>query len=225
MESNKLEIACFNLKSAIIANKAGANRIELCKNYKAGGLTPTNKTIIDARKKIKIDIYVIIRPREGNFNYSDTEIKTMKKSILFCKKNKINGVVFGCLTKKNVIDEKKCKELILLASPMKITFHRAIDKCEKINHEIKKLIKLNFDHILTSGGKKNAIKGILMLKKIQKKYKNKISIIAGGQIRSNNISEILKTTKCNNFHSSAILKNNTLCDKYEIENLKKIINN
>jgi len=95
-----LELACFNVESALIAEAAGADRIELCENYKAGGLTPSCEIISEVRRKVAIPVHVIIRPRGNNFIYSEDEIEEMKKSILFCNANKIDGVVFGVLDKK-----------------------------------------------------------------------------------------------------------------------------
>ncbi|HWY12994.1 MAG TPA: copper homeostasis protein CutC, partial [Bacteroidia bacterium] len=98
-----LEIACFNLRSCLIAQKAGAHRIELCENYKAGGITPSQNLIIEARKNLQIDLFVMIRPREGIFFYYNSEFEQMKSQIKFCKENKCNGIVFGILTAENKV--------------------------------------------------------------------------------------------------------------------------
>ena len=113
--SKILEIACFNLDSALIAQNSGADRIELCTNYTMGGLTPSHQNILEAQKQIQIPIQVIVRPHARNFIYTDLEISQMKNDILFCKENKIDGVVFGILNFKNEIDTNICKELIALA--------------------------------------------------------------------------------------------------------------
>src|ERR1043165_9673282 len=112
--SKILEIACFNLESAIKAQAAGADRIELCEDYKAGGITPNQNLIAETRQLLKIPIHVIIRPRGGNFVYSEIELHHMQKSILFCKENKIDGVVFGVLNSNAEIDQRVCRELIVL---------------------------------------------------------------------------------------------------------------
>lgn len=218
-----LEIACFNLESALLAQSAGADRIELCENYKEGGTTPSENLILDARQNISIPIYVIIRPRGGNFIYRESELNEMRKSILFCKENKIDGVVFGILNIKSEVDEEICKELIALAKPIQVTFHRAIDLCAFLKPEIDKLISIGFNKLLSSGGKNTAIEGSDVLKELQKEFGAKITIMPGGRIRSGNISEIINTTKCNEFHSAAITGNNDIADINEIKALRKIL--
>ncbi len=218
-----LEIACFNIESAIIAAAAGADRIELCEDYFSGGLTPSENLIIETRTKIKIPIHVMIRPRVGNFVYSDSEIEQMKKAILFCKNNKINGVVFGVLNTNKEIDPIICEELIALAKPMTTTFHRAIDSCENLSKSVETLIHLNINNILTSGGASNALEGLEHLKSLHKQFGQKINIISGGQIRSENIQK-LKTSGCTNFHSSAIVSKAIIADENEIKKIKSILN-
>src|SRR6478735_3805536 len=99
-----LEVACFNLESCLIAQKAGAKRIELCENYSAGGVTPNEEIISRARNELQIDLFVMIRPREGDFIYSEIEIEEMRAQIEFCKEEKCDGVVFGILTEENEVD-------------------------------------------------------------------------------------------------------------------------
>lgn len=218
-----LEIACFNLDSALIAQASGADRIELCENYSLGGITPTPSIILQAKKQITIPIHVIIRPRGGNFLYKESEISEMKKNILFCKENKVNGIVFGVLNSQNEIDLKICKELISLAKPMSVTFHRAIDSCHNIERSIEQLIELGVDRVLTSGGKGNCIDNLSTLKDLQAKLGTKIKIMPGGGIRSTNISEIAKITNTNEFHSAALLKGEAIANENEIKLMKQLI--
>lgn len=215
-----LEIACFNLDSCIIAEKVGAHRIEFCSDYNSGGVTPSDKDIIEIKKKIKIPVHVIIRPRGGNFVYSEDEINEMKRSILLCKQNNIDGVVFGVLNSNQTINELQCKELIDLAKPMKTIFHRAIDHVINLEQGIQKLIELKFDSVLTSGGKDSALTGIENLKKLQSTYGDKIQIIAGGGIRSNNITNIRSVSGCQFYHSAAITDGNETVNENEILKLK-----
>ena len=128
MSDFKLEIACFNIDSAIAAQLAGADRIELCANRNVGGTTPSVEIIKRARQEIFIDLYVMIRPREGDFFYSDLEFEEMKSSILECKKAGANGVVFGILNADHSVDTIRNTELVILAKPMCCTFHRAFDR-------------------------------------------------------------------------------------------------
>lgn len=219
-----LEIACFNIESAIIAEQNGADRIELCTNYLLGGITPNLDTIIEARKKIKIPLHIIVRPRGGNFVFNSSEIETMKQTIIFCNENKIDGVVIGILNNENNIDEIACQQMISLAGKMHITFHRAIDECKIIDQEIKKLIALGVNTMLTSGSKKNVLEGIENIKKWQELYGNNIHIMPGGGIRSNNLKNIVTTTNCDYFHSAAIINDTEKIDAEEVKKLKQILN-
>ncbi len=217
-----LEIACFNLESCLIAQKAGANRIEFCEDYAIGGITPSREDILKARKEIHIPLHVIIRPKAGDYFYNEKEIAQMKEDILFCKENKIDGVVFGILTTENQIDPRNV-ELIQLAKPMTCNFHRAIDGCNDIFKSFNDLIRYGYDGVLTTGGKTNAIEGKEIISRLQNKYGDKIKIMPGGGIRSHNISEMF-TSGCKEFHSAAITKGNSLCDENEIKNLLAEIN-
>ena len=214
-----LEVACFNVQSCFIAQEAGADRIEFCADYKVGGITPTPKDILEVRKLVHISLHVIIRPRGGNFIYSNEEIELMKHDILFCKQHHIDGVVFGILNSDNTININANKELVELAKPMSVTFHRAIDECIDIETAFNEIIELGFDKVLTSGGEKNALQGIETLKMCQEKFGNKINIIAGGGIRNNNIALIAKETKCKQFHSAALIDNDGLTNTIEIKHI------
>jgi copper homeostasis protein len=219
-----LEIACFNLESAIKAQVAGADRIELCEDYKAGGITPNQNFITEARQLIQIPIHVIIRPRGGNFIYNETELHEMQKSILFCKANKIDGVVFGVLTSNNEIDEKACKELIALARPMKLTFHRAFDDVNDPKAEIKKLIELGFERLLSSGGELNASTGAYKLQELQSEFGNKIKIMPGGGIRKSNLRDVINISGCSEYHTAALTHGQEVLDEMEVKAIKNILN-
>lgn len=216
-----LEIACFNVESCPIAQQAGADRIEFCADYSSGGITPTQKDILEARKFVHIPFHVIIRPRGGNFVYNSEEIEIMKNNILFCKEHKIDGVVFGLLNSDNTINLKANKELVELSKPMAITFHRAIDICVDIEKAMGEIIELGFNKVLTSGGKQNAVEGIDFLKNCQTKFGEKITIMPGGGIRSNNIESIAKETQCKEFHSAALVSGLDIANAEEIKSLKE----
>jgi copper homeostasis protein len=217
-----LEIACFNLESCLIAQKAGANRIEFCHDYSIGGITPAHHEILQARKQIQIPLHVIIRPRAGDYYYNEKEINQMKEDIIFCKENKIDGVVFGILTKENEIAPEN-SELVKLAKPMACNFHRAIDECQDIFKSAEKLIQLGFDRTLTTGTKANALEGKEIIAQLQTKFGNKIKIMPGGGVRATNIASLFPTN-CNEFHSAAITRRNMLCDENEIKKQIQKIN-
>jgi copper homeostasis protein len=220
MSKHVLEIACFNLESAIIAANSGADRIELCENYTEGGTTPSEKLILEVRNKIQLPIHVIIRPRGGDFVYTTDEIDAMKKTIFFCREQNIDGVVFGCLTTNNQINFSVCEELVKLANPMHKVFHRAIDQCDDLFSEIQKLINIGFSGVLSSGGKQSALDGKNKIAELNEYFKNKITIMPGGGIRSYNIADILNTTCCSEYHSAALINESFVCDSQEIKFLK-----
>jgi copper homeostasis protein len=218
-----LEIACFNIESCLLAQEAGADRIEFCADYSVGGITPNHTDILKAKELLHIPLHVIIRPRGGDFNYNEQEIETMKKDIEFCKEHHINGVVFGVLTENKKINKAVNRELIELAGNMSTTFHRAIDECTDIKEGINDIVSLGFKNVLTSGGKSNALEGIEVLKDSQNKFGDKIMIIPGGGIRSNNLQELIQETNCKEYHSAAITNKNEKIDIIEIKQLKSIL--
>ena len=220
---NCLEIACFSVEAGVIAEKCGADRIEFCADYEAGGTTPSHEDIVRARELIKIPIHVIIRPRGGNFTNTVEEIEIMKNDILFCKMNGIDAVVFGVLNSFNKIDLVINKELLELAKPMSATFHRAVDECENIEEAFTDLINLGFKRVLTSGGKKNATEGINELKALNEKFGTEITIIPGGGIRSSTIENLMQETGCIDYHSAAITDNSNSIDFKEIQRLREKI--
>jgi len=222
--SNKLlEIACFNIESCLLAEKAGADRIEFCADYSVGGITPNRADILKAKELLHIPLHVIIRPRGGNFNYSPEEIETMKNDILFCKQHHINGVVFGVLTQNKKIDTIINKELFELAGKMSTTFHRAIDECVNLTEAIKEIVSIGFTRVLTSGGKSSALEGITILKECQNSFGKNIIIIPGGGIRSNKIAQIATQTNCKEFHSAALTENTEVVNANEVSLLKEKI--
>jgi copper homeostasis protein len=218
----KLEIACFNIESALIAQANGADRIEFCENYSAGGVTPDYDSILELRKKISIPLHVIIRPRAGDFMYTAAEIESMKEQILFCKTNGIDGIVFGALTPAYTINASVCKNLVQLAGSLSLTFHRAIDQCKDIHAQVKLLIELGVHRVLTSAGKKSADEGIPELKLLNQNFGSDIIIMPGGGIRSTNISQIMQTG-CHEFHSAAITNGSEQTDALEIKQLRSLL--
>jgi copper homeostasis protein len=222
--SNKLlEIACFNIESCLLAQKAGADRIEFCADYSVGGMTPNRADILKAKELLHIPLHVIIRPRGGNFDYSLAEIETMKNDILFCKQHHINGVVFGVLTQNKKINIIINKELIELAGNMSTTFHRAIDECADMIEAMNDIVSLGFKRVLTSGGKSSALDGIAILKNCQNSFGKNIIIIPGGGIRSNNLAQIVIQTNCKEFHSAALTQNIEFVNATEVSLLKEKI--
>jgi copper homeostasis protein len=207
----KLEIIGFNIESCIAAQKAGASRIELCAGPREGGVTPSYAFIKAARKKLHIDLYVMIRPREGDFLFSDDEFEMMKTDMTICKELGCDGIVTGILTSDGKVDKERCKQLIDLAYPLEATFHRAFDRVADPFEALEDIIGLGFERILTSGLKPRAIDAIETLAALVKQSGDRIIIMPGSGITSENIIEVAEKTGATELHSSAsILKDSDM---------------
>lgn len=203
MTKRKLEICCFTAESALKAAQAGAHRIELCDNIAEGGTTPSYATIDWVVKQLQIPVNVIVRPRGGDFLYSDTEYHLIKEDIAQIKKLGANGIVIGFLTPTGDIDLQRTAEVIGLAAPMEITFHRAFDMCHDPFIALEQLKALGVNRILTSGGYANAEKGAHTIAQLVQKANNEIIVMPGSGITDKNLSNLIHLTQANEYHSSA----------------------
>lgn len=197
-----LEICANSYQSAINAQNAGANRIELSSELSVGGITPSYGLLQQITKEIKIPTYVLIRPRSGDFYYTDDEFKQMKIDIKLCKKLGFKGIVSGVLNADNSIDVKRTQELIALSRPLSFTFHRAFDCVKNPLKSLETLINLGVDRILTSGKKEKATDGIVLLKQLKEIAKNNLIILPGSGINSKNI-HLFKQAGFTEVHTSA----------------------
>lgn len=196
-------VGCY--KEAKKAELQGADRIELCVNLGEGGTTPSYGTIYLATQNINIPIAVIIRPRGGDFVYSNDEFEIMKKDIVICKELGVETVVFGILNKENKIDIERTKELIDLASGLKVTFHMAFDEIDDKFEALNQLISMNVDRVLTKGCKTCALDGKNTLKNLVEKSDNRITILVGGGVTYKNYKELSNYIGCNEMHGSKIV--------------------
>jgi copper homeostasis protein len=217
---NKLEIACFNLDSAVIAQENGADRVELCAEMEVGGTTPNFEITKEARALITIDMNVMIRPRGGNFVYSEVEFQQMKNEIIQFKEIGVNGFVFGILTENNSINTIQNSELVELAQPFPCTFHRAFDEVSDAFQALEDIIDCGFQTILTSGQKPNVMEGANRLAVLVSKANNRIIIMPGGGLRATNIEFIQEKTKAIFYHSSAITDGSETANANEVQTLK-----
>ena len=216
----KLEIACFNLESAIIAQENGADRVELCANMKEGGTTPDYKITEQARQELHIDLNVMIRPRGGDFVYNKAEFEQMKEEILAFKKLDVDGFVFGILDRDGNVNMDQNQELVALADPIPCTFHRAFDVVNNVYQSLENVIECGFKTILTSGQKENVVEGITILAELVKKANNRIVIMPGGGLRSTNIGLLKQKTNATFYHSSAIVELGETANGGEVKALK-----
>ena len=182
-----IEVCAESYEYALKAEKAGADRIELCKDLHLDGLTPDYESAKRTIDTLDIPVFILIRPRGGDFIYSHEEFELMKRDILKFKKMGCKGIVSGVLNDDNTIDIKKTKELVELSRPLEFTFHRAFDKVSNPLYEIENLIGLGIDRVLTSGQKEKAIDGLVLLKQLNSISNNRIKIMPGSGINKSNI--------------------------------------
>lgn len=200
--SNILEIAVFNVQSALAAQDAGAGRIELCENPHDGGTTPSYGTLKTVAEKISIPVFPIIRPRGGDFLYTDAEFEVMKKDLLLCKQLGFQGAVLGLLHFDGTIDTKRTQQLVDLAYPLEITFHRAFDRAKDPLESLEKIIATGCSRILTSGQKPNVGDAPELIRQLIQQADDRIIILPGSGVRSSNLRSIMETG-AEEFHSSA----------------------
>lgn len=197
------EVCVDSIESSLIAGQSGADRIELCADLNIGGVTPSYGTIKTVLDRLSIPVYVLIRPRSGDFLYTSPEYDVMKQDILFCKEAGARGIVTGILNQDGTIDRTRSQELIDLARPMSVTFHRAFDFTRDAIESLDLLIEMGVDRLLTSGQETDAYSGINMIKKLVEHSSGRIIIMPGGGVNEQNIREIIKSTGVKEIHASA----------------------
>lgn len=203
MTDRKLEICCYTAESAILAEAAGAHRIELCDNYAEGGTTPSFATIQKVVDNLEVPVNVIVRPRGGDFLYSELEYAIIKEDVRKIEELGANGVVVGFLTANGEIDLSRTEAIMELADNMEVTFHRAFDMCKDPYKALDQLIELGVIRILTSGRMNSALEGADLIGKLVQRAQNNIIIMPGGGVNEKNISELIHSTNALEYHSSA----------------------
>jgi copper homeostasis protein len=198
-----IEIVVYNIDSALRAQEGGADRIELCDNPAEGGTTPSFGTIEAVRQNVNMDVYVMIRPRGGDFHYSNYEFHCMKRDIDQCQKISVDGVVFGILNADGTLDKKRCKELIDRARPLRVTCHRAFDMTSDPFQTLEDCIEVGFHRILTAGHQTTALKGMDLIAQLITKANGRIAIMPGSGVNENTVEELVRTTKATEIHFSA----------------------
>jgi copper homeostasis protein len=204
-----LEVCCGNRQSAINAAEAGAKRIELCRDLSVGGLTPSHEDILYCKEHLPLQTFVLIRPRGGDFCYTDEEFQAILSDIEFCREHGIPGVVIGFLQADLSIDIEKCRIAMQAAGNMQVTFHRAFDRCKDWQVALEQIIDCGFNRILTSGQQPNASQGADTLAEIVAQANQRITILAGGGVTSDNVSELIRLTHVDEVHASCKLNGDT----------------
>lgn len=198
-----IEVCSNSLRSSLEAQKGGAYRVELCASIPEGGTTPSYGEIVLNRKMLDIKLNVIIRPRGGDFLYSDEELAVMEEDIHMCAGHGVDGVVFGVLRADGTVDMEANRRLMDAADGMNTTFHRAFDMCADHKQALEDIITLGFDTVLTSGGAPTAEQGAEMIAELVKQAGDRIVIMPGCGITADNIAKIKTITQASAFHMSA----------------------
>lgn len=203
--SVSLEVCANSLTSALAAQEGGAVRVELCENLKEGGTTPSAGQILLARKLLHIKLYVLIRPREGDFLYTDVEYQIMMADIRYCIEAGCDGVVIGMLNADGTIDKERCLEMVRLAKQwgLGVTFHRAFDMCTDQLQALEDIIEMGCERILTSGGKSTAMEGATVINHLVEQAAGRISIMPGSGVSEANVADLVHFTGVTEVHSSA----------------------
>jgi len=199
----RIEICVDSVAGAIAAQRGGADRVELCDNLMEGGTTPSAGTIRTARKHLQIGLQVIIRPRGSDFLYDETEMEVMNEDIRVAKEAGADGVVIGCLNAEGDIDRDLTRELVKLARPMNVTYHRAFDMCRDPRQGLEELIGLGLDRVLTSGQEASCLEGLELIAALQQQAAGRIIVMPGGGITPRNVGKIVAGTGVSEVHLSA----------------------
>ncbi len=203
MKPIQIEVCCGSVESAINAQQGGAHRVELCDNLYEGGTTPSAATIRLARERLDIGLHVLVRPRGGDFVYNEVEKQIILQDIEFCKTSGVDGVVVGSLHPDGSIDTDFCKQMLVCAQPMSVTFHRAFDMCKDPIQALEDLIEMGVGRLLTSGQQNKAFEGKDLIKKLVEIAKDKLIVMPGSGIRPTNIKALFDYTLAREYHVSA----------------------
>jgi len=201
-----LEICCGSIDDAIQSQNGGANRVELCSALFLGGLTPSVGTIQEAKRRLKIPVIVMLRPRGGGFCYTDAEFATMERDAEAAIDAGAEGVVFGILKEDGRIDERRTKRIRLIIGKRQAVFHRAFDVTPDPFRALEQLIDLGITRVLTSGQKDTAPEGAELIAKLVKRAGKRIEILPGGGIRPYNMNDMVRRTGCSQIHMTAWAK-------------------
>jgi copper homeostasis protein len=196
-----LEISVDGIDKAVAAERGGSDRIELCADLSVGGLTPSKELLRSVRERVHIPIYSMIRPRAGDFVYSDSEFAEMRHSVAVAAECGMDGVVLGILRKNRRIDMTRTRRLVDLARPLPVTFHRAFDETPDFARALEEVIQTGAARILTSAGAKTALQGAAKLAELAAAARDRILVLPGAGITASNLAEVVQKTGAVEFHS------------------------
>ena len=219
----EIEICCGSIQSAANAKAGGAVRVELCQGLIEGGTTPSPATIEYAVKELGLQVFVLVRPRGGDFCYNELEIKTMEEDVEFCKKVGVAGIVVGFLHPDGSIDTELTRRFVKLAAPLPVTFHRAFDRCPEPLKALEQIIDCGCARILTSGCKPTAMEGADMLQQLVKQANGRIKILAGSGVTPENAAALRKKTGAPEIHGSCKITRPDGAWETDSEQVKKLL--
>ena len=220
-----LEISVETLETGMVAERGGADRIELCEDLSVGGVTPRAELLRAVRSQVRIPIFSMIRPRAGDFVYSGAEFSEMRRSVAEAKESGMDGLVLGVLTKDHRVDIERTRELVEFARPLPVTYHRASDETGDLHQALEDVIATGAKRILTSGGAKSALEGAAVLAELIEAAVERIVIVPGAGISAANIAEVVRRTRALEFHSglsAALPYGSTEYKKFE-EEVRKLV--
>ena len=198
----EIEICCGSIQSAANAKAGGAVRVELCQGVVEGGTTPSPATIQYAVRELGLKVFVLVRPRGGDFCYNELEVKNMEEDVAFCKEAGASGIVVGFLHPDGSIDTELTRRFVELSAPLPVTFHRAFDECADPLNALEQIIECGCARILTSGCKPTAIEGAEMLQQLVKQADGRITILAGSGVTPENVVTLREKTGVKEIHGS-----------------------
>lgn len=198
-----LEICCASIDDAIAAERGGANRIELCSALFLGGLTPSTGTIIEVKKRLRIPVMAMVRPRAGGFCYSSAEMEVMERDVEIAINHGADGVVFGILNSDGTIDMARCKRMRDCAGDRQSVFHRAFDSTPDPFRALDQLIDLGITRVLTSGQQNSAPEGAVLIRKLIDHAQDRIEVLPGGGIQQHTLEDMVIKTGCTQLHLTA----------------------
>ncbi len=196
-----LEISVESVEAAMAAERGGARRIELCSNARVGGTTPENGLMRAARERVSLPIYSMVRPRGGDFFYSEPEFEEMQRDIQTAKEFGMDGIVLGLLRADGQIDLKRTKQLVEQAKPLPVTFHRAFDECGDLRGALEDVIKTGATRLLTSGGRQTAPEALDLIGELVRIAGKRLILMPGSGLHAGNIREAVRKTGAKEFHA------------------------
>lgn len=198
-----LEVAANSVASAFAAQEGGAGRVELCASLDEGGVTPSHGTIALAREGLTIPLYVLIRPRAGDFLYENVDIEAMLDDIAHCRSLGCDGIAIGALTAEGEVDTEACALFVKAAGTMGVTFHRAFDLVPDRAAALETIVGLGFERVLTSGGMPSAVQGAATLARLVAQGGGRITVMPGAGVAPGNVAALRDATRAREFHASA----------------------